>query len=122
MDDALVVRRFDGVGDLTCNPQRFVDRQCTARLIGQTALDDVGERVTIDELENEVLNAVGFFETVDGADVGMIHRGEHPRLALEPRETIRGAREGARQDFDGDIPAQLRVARAIHFAHATGAE
>ena len=63
-----------------------------------------------------------FLEAVDRADVGMVQRREHPRLALEAREPIRVARERARQDLDRDVAPELRVARAVHLAHAARAE
>ena len=66
--------------------------------------------------------AVRLFEAVDRADVGMIQRGEHPRLALEAREPIGMARERARQDLDRDVAPELGVARPVHLAHAARAE
>ena len=54
------------------------------------------ERLALDELENQEADAVRFLEAVDRADVGMVQRREHPRLALEAREPIRVARERAR--------------------------
>ena len=52
----------------------------------------------------------------------MVQRGEHPRFALEAREPIRVARDRARQDLDRDVAPELRVARAVHLAHAARAE
>ena len=62
------------------------------------------------------------FEAVNAADVRMIQRGEHLRFALEAREPLRINREGRRQDFDRDVAIQLRVARAIDFAHPADTE
>jgi hypothetical protein len=52
----------------------------------------------------------------------VVQRREHFRLALKAREpiVIRGKRCG--EDFDGDLALQLRVGRAIHFAHSTFAK
>ena len=82
----------------------------------------VRERLALDELENQEADAVRFFDAVDRADVGVIQRGEHPRLALEAREPIRIARERARQDLDRDVASELRVVRPVDLAHAAGAE
>jgi hypothetical protein len=38
------------------------------------------------------------------------------------REPIRIEREGLRQHFDGDLVIELRVARAKHLVHASGAD
>ena len=51
------------------------------------------ERGALDEFENQEANAVSFLEAVDRADVGMVQRREHPRFALEARESIGMARE-----------------------------
>ena len=52
----------------------------------------------------------------------MIQRREHLRFALEARQAIGIARERFGQDFDRDVAIQLRIARAIHLAHAAGAD
>ena len=92
MDDAFVVRDLEGVGDLPGDGQRLGRRQPRAFA---SAADQFRQRVAFDELEHQELNAVGFFEAVDRADVGVIERGQHPRLALEPREPIGVAGERA---------------------------
>ena len=51
-------------------------------------------------------------------DVGMVQGGERLRLAREPREPLGIAREELGQHLDGDVAIELRVARAIHLAHA----
>jgi hypothetical protein len=53
--------------------------------------------LSLDELEDEAMNAFTLLDPVDGADVRMIQRGQHPRLALEPRATIGVGREDVRQ-------------------------
>ena len=83
----------------------------------------VGQRRAVDELEHERRSAARrFLEAVDRGDVRMIQRGEDLRLALEPRERDRDRRRRLRQDLHRDVAAELRVACAIHLAHATGAE
>ena len=53
---------------------------------------------------------------------GMIERGEDFGFALEAREAVGIVRERVGQDLDRDVALQPRVARAIHLAHAAGAE
>ena len=67
------------------------------------------QRLAVDELEDQEADAVSLLEPVDGADVRMIQRGEHPRFALEAREAIGIAREHTRQDLDRDVASELRV-------------
>lgn len=51
----------------------------------------------------------------------MVQRGCRARLAFEAFPGS-AAGDGLRQDFDGDIPAQARIARSMHFTHAAGAQ
>ena len=76
----------------------------------------------VDELQHEPVRGAGVLEAVDVTDVRVIQRREHLRFALEAREPIRIARDRCRQDFDRDVAIQLRVAGAIDFAHAAGAD
>ena len=54
-------------------------------------------------------------------DVRMIERGQRLRFAREAGESIMIGGERVRQDLQGDVAIELRVASAIHLAHATGA-
>ena len=113
MDDALLVRRFERLGDLLRDRQRLVDRDRPAR----NALRQV---LALDEFHHQRTDTVGFFETVDLRDVGMIQRCEGLRFAREPCEPVGVARERVRQDFDRDVAIQLRIAGAIDLAHTPG--
>src|SRR5262249_61631078 len=77
---------------------------------------------SLDEFENQRAQTVGFFESVNRADVRMIQRGEHARLARETGTTLRIRREMRGQELEGDVTTQLAVVRTKHLAHATGAE
>ena len=59
---------------------------------------------------------------VEGEDVGMRERRDGTRFTLEARASIGIARDVRRQHLDGHVPSEPRVARAIDFAHAAGAE
>ena len=50
----------------------------------------------------------------------MIQRREGLGFAREPCEPVGVARERVGQDFDRDVAIELRIARAIHLAHAAG--
>ena len=79
MDDPLLMRRFERLCDLLRDRQRLVDRDRPAR----NALRQV---LALDELHHQRTDTVGFFETVDVRDIGMIQRREGLRFA---RETVR---------------------------------
>ena len=71
MDDALLMRRFKRVGDLTGNTQ------CFFKLKG--ASDKVGERLPVHQFHDQVVGT----DIVQRADVWMIEGGDGARLALE---------------------------------------
>jgi hypothetical protein len=52
----------------------------------------------------------------------VIQRGEQLGFAPEPREPLRVVDNGRRQELQGDVALQSRVARAVDFSHAAGAE
>ena len=52
----------------------------------------------------------------------MIQRSQHLRFALEARQAIDVTRKGVGQHLNRDIAIQPRIARAIHLAHAAGAD
>ena len=64
----------------------------------------------------------GFFEAVQLRDVRMVERRERARFAREARDAIGIARDGFRKNLQRDIAIEARVTRAIHLAHAAGAE
>ena len=68
------------------------------------------------------MDAVALFDPVDRADVRMVERREHPRFALEAGQPVGIRGEGTRQNLERDVAPELRVARAIHLAHAARPE
>ena len=115
VNDAVLVRRFERIGDLMPDVQRLADRD-------RPPGDPLGERVAVDELEDERGRAVHVLEAIDGTDVRMIQRRQQARLAVEAGAPLGIGREEARKDLDRDIAPELRVARAVHLAHAAHAE
>ena len=111
MNDSLLVRRFEGLRNLSGDEQHFSH--------GHGPLcDAISQRGTFDEFEYQRLHAVCVLKAVDVADVWMIQRGEDLRLAFETREPIRVERECLRQHLEGDIAVQHFVACPIDLAHA----
>ena len=115
VDDALLVRRFDRLGDLPRDRQRLVDRH-------PVAPEALRQILALDEFHHERGDAVAVLQPVDRADVRMIERGEHRGLALETRATVGVVGERTRQEFDRDLAIQRRVPRAVHLAHAALAD
>ena len=85
-----------------------------------SARDAVSQRLAVDQFEHQRLDTIGVLESVNRADVGMIQRGQHPRFSLEARAPLSIAREYGGQHLDGDLAAELGIARAIDLTHAPG--
>ena len=80
MDDALLVRGFERLGDLLRDRQRFVERNRSAR-------DALRQVLAFDQLHHQARVPL-LLDAVDVRDVRMIERREHFRFALEPRQPI----------------------------------
>jgi hypothetical protein len=116
VDDPVLVRGLERLGDLPRRRQRLVHRQ-------GTLAETVGERGPFDQLHDERGYGVSgisgtVLQPVDRGDVGMVERRQHFGFALEPRQPLGVRRDGRGQHLDGDLALQPRVGRAIHLAHA----
>ena len=94
MDDPLFVRRFERVGDLLCDRERFIDRDRAAR----NAAREVRPR----RVPSRARNVGRPLEPVNGGDVRMVERGECSGPARESRDTIRIKGERLGQHLDRD--------------------
>ncbi len=110
MGDAVAMRRGEGVADLDCVLKPLIKRRCAS-------LQTVGERLPFEELHHQEIGAILVADVVQRADVRMIQRRDSACFAIEPFTELRIAGELRRQDFDGDVASQPRIARAIDFAH-----
>jgi hypothetical protein len=114
MDNAVLVRGVERVGDLTREGKGLRD--------GQRYAESFGQRVALDELEHQRGHAGLLFKAVDGSDVRMVEGRERPRLALETHQSAWIFARGLRKDLDRHVAQELRISCAIHLAHAPGAE
>jgi hypothetical protein len=89
MDDALLGRRLERLGDLPCDGLRFVDLHRTVR-------DALGERRPVHQLHDQRMDAARVLEAVDLRDVRMIERREQMRSRRK-----RASRSGSVATPDG---------------------
>ncbi len=115
MDDSLLVRGFERLGDLPCDGEGLVEGE-------RPALQPLGEVFALDELHDEGAHAARLLEAVDRGDVGVLELGEDLRLALEARETVGVGGERLGEDLDRDLALQLRVGGAVDDPHPALAE
>ena len=99
VDDALIVRRFEGVADLAGNLQRL-GRRKTRSGRPQTA-QTLLERLAVHELHRDRDAAGVFLEPMHGRNVGMVEGGEHFGFAAKTRDAL---------GIGGDIGGQHFVA------------
>ena len=97
MDDPLLMRRFEGFGDLLRDGEGLINGD---RPLG----DAIRQGRPLDQFEHQrselaALGLVGFLKPVDVPDVGMVQRGEHFGFALEAGEAVRIRRERVREHF-----------------------
>jgi hypothetical protein len=115
VDDPVLVRRLQPVGDLAGDPHDLVRRH-------RPLLHAPAQVLPLHQLHHQEADPAFLLETVDRGDVGMLQAGQGPRLALEPGLALGIARELGRQDLDRHVAAELRVAGAEHLAHAALAD
>ncbi len=115
VDDALLVRRVERLGHVARIRQRGRDGERAAR-------DPVGQCLAGHKLQDQRGHPVVGLEAVDGADVGMIQRGQDARFALEPREPVAVGGERRRQELDRDLAPERRVAGPVHLTHPARAQ
>ena len=115
MTDSPRMSGLERIKHLLEDRQRLLRRE-------RTAAHPIGERVALDKFEDQIRDASGLFEVVDGRNVGVIDRCDRLGFAVKARETIGIVGVGFRQDFDRDLPFQLTVVSEEHFAHPARAE
>ena len=120
MNDTPLVRGVERVAKLSGDPKSVAHEQ-------RATSNPLGECLALDQFQDQRPRGravVGgrFLEPVDGRDVGVVEGREHLRFACEACHAIGILGHGRRQDLEGDLASQPRVARPVDLAHPTGAE
>ena len=95
--------------------QQLVERHALPR-------DDLGQRLADHQLHRQEGHAVLLVDGIDRDDVGVVQRGNRPRLALEAAAALRIVRRGLGQDLQRDAATELAVLGQQDLAHAACAE
>ena len=77
MNDALAVRALKSIGDLDTCFQCLIDRK-------RPAGEPRGQRLALQELHHQKVDAILVSDVVEGADIGMGQRGDRSSLAVQP--------------------------------------
>jgi hypothetical protein len=94
--DALFVRRFERLRDLSGNGQGCVGRN-------RAPSDALGEVFAVNELHHERADTARVFDAVNVCDVRVVQRREHVRFALETGEAIDVAGEQPGKYLERDV-------------------
>src|SRR5580658_7292933 len=114
MNDALLVRRIQRLGDLYCQVQQLVASK-------RTRFDGMLQRLSVQKLHRDEGSPGLLADVVNRANVAMVQRAGGPSLTLESdnRSYIRG--EILRQELQRYQPSEPGIARLIDDAHAPAA-
>ena len=82
MDHPLLVSRFESLGLLSSDTERFIERQ-------RPTCDAPIQALTVHEFEDEELRGVRFFQPMNLCDVCVAQRREYLRFAAEAGHAIR---------------------------------
>ena len=105
MDDAFVVRGCERVGKRVGDVEDPLDRQAA---LGNGAV----ERLALDELHGEEVDALGFLDREDRDDARMIEGGKGFGLASEALEAVGTCGHPGGQHLERHVAAESRVGRA----------
>ncbi len=109
------MRRGEPVADLDRGLERLADGQPAAQ---QPAL----QRLSLDELEDDVRDVALVPDIVDGHDRRVLDRSGGARLVLEQPEPLGVARRLEIEELDRDFAAEAGVARTVHLGHPADTE
>ena len=113
--DPCAVSRIQTVYNLDSVLESFIERQ-------RAFLEPVRQRLALDVLHHEVLDAVLASDIMKDADVRMIQLRDRFRFALEALFPLRNFSEVFRQNFDGDGAVEASVFGFVNLAHPADAD
>ena len=115
MNDPLLVRGVETIGDLNRQVENFLRLQRLAR-------DALLQRLAFQELHHDEVLAFMRVDFVDGADVGMIQGGSSLGFPLKPLQLVSVLGHSFAEELQGDEPAQRGILRLVDHTHAAATE
>ena len=110
------------VGGAQRQQDRLEDRDRLARRQRRLLVDDVAQRLALDELHREEDVTVVLALVVYGDDVGVAEAGGRPGLAAEALDEDVVGRESGSHDLEGDVALEACVQRHVDRGHASVCE
>jgi hypothetical protein len=116
MDDAVLMRRGEPFQELQRVVEHRAQRECP--LLTQP----FSQRLALEQLGDDVGDAVFLADVVDRQHIGMIERTRRPGFGFEPTESVWHSIGMCRQHLDGDGSFQPGIAGTVDRPHAAGAD
>ena len=113
--DPLLVRGLERIENLPRDAHGFIHGERAGR-------ESLGERLTVDEFQNQERGPAGFGEVVNRGDARVIERRHGLRFAVETGHAIGIGSKRVGKNFDRDLAFQLGVRGLVHLPHAARAE
>ncbi len=110
------------VGGAQRQQDRLEDRDRLAGCQRRLLVDDVAQRLALDELHREEDVTVVLALVEDGDDVGVAEAGGRPGLAAEALDEDVVGRESGSHDLEGDVAVEACVQRHVDRGHASVCE
>src|ERR1035441_7965828 len=115
MHHAFVMRCGKPLGEL----RRIFDR---LPLRHRGVVHFFAQGLTVEKLADHIRRSLVLPDVVHAENVGMIQRRDRARFLLEAPQPVGITRKRLRQNFDGYLAVEARVAGTIHLSHAAGAQ
>ena len=115
MDDPFFMCRSQGLGQGNGELEDTLDRHATAR-------NQLRELLTVHQLHGQKTHTIGFFDRVDGDDVGMVESGEGLGLTLETGQPLGVGGQLGRQHLERHLAVQGRILGPVDLPHTTFAQ
>ena len=115
MNDALVMSGGERAGDRDPVTNNTVHRQATG-------CQDSSERVALEVLHHDVVDAIRGSDVVQRTDIGMVQIRDGAGFAFETPSGFEIYRNFGQKDFDRHPSAESNIFCAVHLAHAAYAE
>src|SRR5271166_4275487 len=116
MDDALLMRRVESVGDLNRDVEQAVGRE------GSPFRDTVAQRFPFQQWHHQKRLARMLSEFMDRADIGMIQSGGGARFPFKSLHRLGIVSKLFGKKLDSNAAAQPEIFRLVNHAHAATAQ
>ena len=115
MHETAGMRRRQRTGELDTDVHDVAHRQ-------RAPLQTVPQRLTLDELRDEVRTVLDLAEIVDDDDMGVVQAGRGSGFLMKPSQPIAVNGEIRRQELERHRTIELGVVGKIHLAHSARAQ